>query len=117
MMVVSVSYDPTVVVCTRNVAGPMVVVPLKTVDYLAVFAGPSLVQTVPVVSVLQHVDEILDEKVDVETQLAVVNIRAPVQHPLIGGLEGSPLDQLMRVDTMAVELTMAEMVEALLMNQ
>lgn len=71
-----------------------------------------------------HVDKILDEMVDVET-LAVVNISL-VEHPLIGGFEGAPLivkgpwivrGPWMWVDTMAVELTTAEMVEALLMQE
>lgn len=46
MVVVSVSeaaYYPTAVVCTQNVADPIVAVPLKTVHFLAVFVGPSLV--------------------------------------------------------------------------
>ena len=68
----------------------IVVVPLKTVHYLAVFVGASFVQTVLVASVL-HVDEILDEMVEVETQLAVVNISL-VEHPLIASLEGGPLN-------------------------
>lgn len=95
---------------------PFVPVPLKTVHYLPVFVGTSLVQIAPVFSVL-HVDKISDETVEVET-LAVVNISF-VEHLLIGVLEGGPL---MRVDTTiveltAVELTMAEMVEASLMQK
>ena len=110
---------------------PIVVVLLETVHYLAVFAELSLVQTVLVASVLLHVDEILDEMVEVETQLAVVNISL-VEHPPIAGLEGGPLigkdplivmdprivkSPLIWVDAMAVELMTAEMVEALLMHQ